>query len=106
MSSRPRQSPSRGGAARPAARPAGRREPAGFVSPWEHGSSLYRRMVLTGSGLFLVGIVLSVVGSATHRLPLSQAALVVLGLGVLVHLAAQMVRFRQAARRQGGQPRG
>jgi len=63
-------------------------------------------MVLTGSGLFLVGIVLSVVGSATHRLPLSQAALVVLGLGVLVHLAAQMVRFREAARRQGGRPRG
>ena len=49
---------------------------------------------------------LSVVGSATHRLPLSQAALVVLGLGVLVHLAAQMVRFREAARRQGGRPRG
>lgn len=101
MSSRPRQSPSRGGAARPAARPAGRREPVGFVSPWEHGSRLYRALVLTGSALFLVGIVLAVVGGTTGRLAVSGTALGVLGAGVAVHLSAQLVRFRQAARRQG-----
>ncbi|MDY6055606.1 hypothetical protein [Micrococcus sp.] len=76
--------------------------PAGFVSPWQNGSALYRRLLLTGSGLFLVGIVLSVVGALMHRPPVSFAALGVLGLGVLVHLAAQTVRVRQAARRQGG----
>lgn len=83
--------------------PAPSRPPAstGFVSPWEHGSPLYRRMVLTGSALFLVGIVLSVVGALSERLPLSWAALAILGLGVLVHMSAQLVRFRQAARRQG-----
>lgn len=72
----------------------------GFVSPWEHGSRLYRGMVLTGSGLFLVGIVLAVVGSATGRLPLSWTALGVLGAGILVHLSAQLVRLREAGRRQ------
>lgn len=85
--------------ASPDRRPADAARP-GFTSPWEHGSALYRRMVLTGSGLFLVGIVLAVVGSLTHRLPVSWTALVILGLGVLVHLTAQAVRFREAARRQ------
>ncbi|WP_257643125.1 hypothetical protein [Micrococcus luteus] len=78
------------------------RSAGGFVSPWEHGSGLYRGMVLAGSALFLVGIVLSVVGSTTHRLPLSWTALAVLGAGVLMHLSAQLVRLRQAGRRQRG----
>lgn len=77
---------------------------SGFVSPWENGSPLYRRMVLTGSALFLVGIVLSVVGAMTHRLPLSWTALAILGLGMLVHLSAQLVRFRQAAARSAARP--
>ena len=46
---------------------------------------------------------LSVVGAATHRLPLSWTALGVLGAGVLVHLTAQTVRFREASRRQAEQ---
>ncbi|MFI7398371.1 hypothetical protein [Micrococcus luteus] len=75
--------------------------PRGFVSPWEHGSRLYRTLVLTGSALFLVGIVLAVVGGTSGRLAVSGAALGVLGAGVAVHLSAQLVRFRQAARRQG-----
>ena len=46
---------------RPAHQPArGTTAPRGFVSPWEHGSRLYRTLVLTGSALFLVGIVLAV----------------------------------------------
>lgn len=70
----------------------------GFVSPWEHGSRLYRGMVLTGSALFLIGIVLSVVGATAHVLALSWTALGVLGAGVLVHLSAQLVRLREAGR--------
>ncbi|EZP38134.1 hypothetical protein [Micrococcus luteus] len=57
--------------------------------------------MLTGSVLFLVGIVLAVVGGTTGRLAVSGTALGVLGAGVAVHLSAQLVRFRQAARRQG-----
>ena len=78
----------------------------GFVSPWEDGSPLYRRMVLAGSALFLVGIVLSVVGALTERLPLSWTALVILAVGVLVHLSAQTVRLREAGRRQAEGDRG
>ena len=54
---RPAHQPTRGTAA-----------PRGFVSPWEHGSRLYRTLVLTGSALFLVGIVLAVVGGTSGRL--------------------------------------
>jgi len=87
---------------RPARQPArDTAAPRGFVSPWENGSRLYRILVLTGSALFLVGIVLAVVGAAGGRLAVSGMALGVLGAGVAVHLSAQLVRFRQAARRQG-----
>ena len=48
-----------------------------------------------------VGIVLAVVGGTTGCLAVSGTALGVLGAGVAVHLSAQLVRFRQAARRQG-----
>ena len=48
-----------------------------------------------------MGIVLAVVGGTTGRLAVSGTALGVLGAGVAVHLSAQLVRFRQAARRQG-----
>ncbi|MDO4240881.1 hypothetical protein [Micrococcus sp.] len=85
---------------RPSRRPAPSDPRPGFVSPWQNGSSLYRRIVLAGSGLFLLGIVLSVVGALTERLPLSWAALAILAVGVLVHLTAQTVRLREAGRRQ------
>ena len=78
---------------------------AGWVSPWENGSVLYRRLVLTGSGLFLVGIILSIVGAVLDRSAVSLTALAVLGGGVLVHLSAQLVRLRQAVRRGSQGPR-
>ena len=91
---------------RPSRRPAPSEPRPGFVSPWENGSPLYRRMVLAGSALFLIGIVLSAVGALTGRLPLSWTALVVLAVGVLMHLSAQTVRLREAGRRQAEGERG
>jgi len=70
---------------------------------WDNGSNLYRRLVLTGSGLFLVGIVLAIVGAVSERLPVSWIALGILGFGVLCHLTAQTVRFRDAARNRAAQ---
>lgn len=70
---------------------------------WDNGSNLYRRLVLTGSGLFLVGIVLAIVGAVSGRLPVSWTALGILGFGVLCHLTAQTVRFRDAARNRAAQ---
>lgn len=75
-----------------------RPQSTGMAGMWDNGSNLYRRLVLTGSGLFLVGIVLAVVGAATERLPVSWTALAILGVGVLCHLTAQTVRFRDAGR--------
>lgn len=75
-----------------------RPQSSGMAGMWDDGSPLYRRLLLTGSGLFFVGIVLAIVGAVTERLPVSWAALAVLGVGVLCHLTAQTVRFRDAAR--------
>ncbi|MDO5634512.1 MAG: hypothetical protein Q4G34_06535 [Micrococcus sp.] len=70
----------------------------GFISPWTNGSRLYRGMVIAGSALFLIGIVLSVIGASTGQLTLSWTALFILGAGVLMHMTAQVTRFREAAR--------
>lgn len=79
---------------------------SGLAGMWDNGSNLYRRLVLTGSGLFLVGIVLAIVGALTVRLPLSWTALAILGVGVLCHLTAQTVRFRDAARNRAAHDAG
>lgn len=80
-----------------------RPQSTGMAGMWDNGSNLYRRLVLTGSALFLVGIVLAVVGAMTSRLPVSWTALAILGVGVLCHLTAQTVRFRDAARNRAAQ---
>lgn len=80
-----------------------RPQSTGMAGLWDNGSTLYRRLVLTGSGLFFVGIVLAIVGAVTERLPVSWTALAILGAGVLCHLTAQTVRFRDAARNRAAQ---
>ena len=73
-------------------------QPTGLALMWENGSALYRRMVLTGSGLFFVGIVLSIIGAFVDSTGISFIALGVLAAGVVVHLLAQTIRFRDADR--------
>jgi threonine/homoserine/homoserine lactone efflux protein len=72
------------------------------MNPWDNGSELYRRTLLTGTGLILLGIVLAVLGAVLHALPVQWTAIGVIGLGLVTHLAAQLVRARDARRRHRG----
>lgn len=73
---------------------------ASFTTPWDTGSHLYRRLLLTGMSLIGVGIVLAIVGASAQMLPVSWAALSLIGAGLVVHVCAQVIRFRDARRRE------
>lgn len=80
---------------------------AGF-NPWDSGSPVYRRTLLTGMAVIGVGIVLAILGAITQVMTVSYIALAVIVLGLGVHLCAQWSRFRQASRERrerGGGPR-
>ncbi|WP_210417153.1 hypothetical protein [Citricoccus sp. SGAir0253] len=70
-----------------------------MFTPWDHGSTAYRTTLLTGTGLILLGIILSVLGALASALPLQWTALVLIGAGLVTHLAAQVLRIRDARRR-------
>jgi hypothetical protein len=70
-----------------------------MFNPWDHGSKAYRITLLTGTGLILVGILLSLIGGAIRITPVQWGAIGLIGLGLLTHLAAQVLRIRDARRR-------
>jgi hypothetical protein len=70
-----------------------------MFTPWDHGSKAYRITLLTGTGLILLGIILAVAGGGLQVLPLQWAAIGLIGLGLITHLAAQVLRIRDARRR-------
>ncbi|MGO1181776.1 MAG: hypothetical protein ACTHZ5_06175 [Micrococcaceae bacterium] len=73
---------------------------ASFTTPWDTGSHLYRRLLLTGMSLIGVGIVLAIIGALAQMLPVSWLALSLIGAGLVVHICAQVIRFRDARRRE------
>ncbi|MGM7671386.1 hypothetical protein [Microbacterium sp. A93] len=78
-----------------------------MFNPWDNGSRPYRITLLTGTGLILLGIVLAVVGGAVSLLPLQWTAIGLIGLGLVTHLAAQVLRARDSRlRNRGGSSRG
>lgn len=70
-----------------------------MFNPWDDGSTAYRITLLTGTGLILLGILLSLLGAAITLTPLQWAAIGLIGLGLITHLAAQVLRIRDARRR-------
>ncbi|HRO29961.1 hypothetical protein [Citricoccus sp.] len=70
-----------------------------MFNPWENGSRAYRITLLTGTGLILSGILLSVLGGALTLTPLQWGAIGLIGAGLITHLAAQVLRIRDARRR-------
>jgi uncharacterized membrane protein YhhN len=72
-----------------------------MFSPWENGSTAYRITLLTGTGLILTGILLSILGGALTLTPLQWGAIGLIGAGLVTHLAAQVLRIRDARRRHG-----
>ncbi len=82
--------------------------PRGGYNPWETGSTVYRRALLSGMAVLGLGILLAIIGAIAQVMVISWIALGIIGLGLVIHLFAQWTRFRQAQRdrdQRGGVPR-
>lgn len=70
------------------------------MNPWDLGSPLYRKLVISAMVLIGVGILLSVFAAVASVQPLTWAALAFIITGLLTHLAGLVVRARDARARQ------
>ncbi|NKX53512.1 hypothetical protein [Arthrobacter mobilis] len=69
------------------------------MNPWDLGSPLYRKLVISAMVLIAAGIVLSLIAAAAGLPGLSWPALAIIAAGLLVHLAGLVVRARDARAR-------
>ena len=70
------------------------------MNPWDLGSPLYRKLVISAMVLIGVGILLSVIAASASIPGLLWVALAVIITGLLTHVAGLMVRLRDARARQ------
>jgi putative exporter of polyketide antibiotics len=70
------------------------------MNPWDLGSPLYRKLVISAMVLIGVGILLSIFGAVGRVQPLTWVALAFIITGLLTHLAGLVVRARDARARQ------
>jgi hypothetical protein len=70
------------------------------MNPWDLGSPLYRKLVVSAMVLIGAGIVLALIAAAARMPALSWSALAVIAAGLLTHLAGLVVRARDARARQ------
>ncbi|MHA7287083.1 hypothetical protein ACX80I_12440 [Arthrobacter sp. MDT3-44] len=69
-------------------------------TPWETGSDLYRRLVVSALVTTAIGILIAVVGAATDRPGLVVTGIPIIVVGMVCHLAGMVVRARDARRRR------
>lgn len=68
-------------------------------TPWDTGSPLYRRLLLTSLALTGIGILIAVAGSATGSDALVFTGVPVILTGLLTRIAGLVVRGRDVRRR-------
>jgi hypothetical protein len=66
------------------------------MNPWDLGSPLYRKLVISAMVLIGVGILLSIFGATSGTPTLSWAALAFIITGLLTHLVGLVVRAKDA----------
>lgn len=69
-------------------------------TPWDTGSDLYRRLVITALILTGAGILITVLGAATGSNATVFTGIPVLVAGLMTHLAGMVVRARDTRRRR------
>ncbi|MBJ2120403.1 hypothetical protein I6N91_05365 [Arthrobacter sp. MSA 4-2] len=69
-------------------------------TPWDTGSVLYRRLLISALILTGAGIALALAGAAADAEAAVFAAMPVIGAGLLCHIAGMVVRTRDARRRR------
>ena len=71
-------------------------------TPWETGSALYRKLVVSALVISGAGVLMVVVGAISDAPLLMYIAAPVIGVGMCLHLAGMVVRARDARRRMKG----
>ncbi|MBD7995105.1 hypothetical protein H9639_07340 [Arthrobacter sp. Sa2CUA1] len=71
-------------------------------TPWETGSPLYRRLVVTALSVTGAGILMVLLGAVTNQQIIMYLALPVIVVGMSAHLSGMVVRARDAKRRMKG----
>ena len=62
---------------------------------WATAPTRYKVLVFSAMGLIAAGIILNVAGNAAHNQGLMVASLPVIGLGLVLHVVALVVRGQQ-----------
>ncbi|MFC3300166.1 hypothetical protein FJV46_02955 [Arthrobacter agilis] len=68
-------------------------------TPWETGSDLYRKLVISALVTTALGILVAVVGAVTDQRTLVFTAIPIIVAGMVCHLAGMVVRSRDMRRR-------
>ena len=68
-------------------------------TPWETGSDLYRKLVVSALVTTALGILVAVAGAATDRAGLVFTGIPIIVVGMVCHLAGMVVRSRDVRRR-------
>ncbi|WP_434993426.1 hypothetical protein [Arthrobacter sp. Ld5] len=68
-------------------------------TPWETGSDLYRKLVVSALVTTALGILIAVVGAMTDRSGLVYTGIPVIVVGMVCHIAGLVVRSRDTRRR-------
>jgi hypothetical protein len=71
-------------------------------TPWETGSDLYRKLVVTALVTTAVGVLIAVTGAATGRTGLVYTGIPVIVVGMVCHLTGMVIRTRDMRRRLKG----
>ncbi|MFB9715891.1 DUF3188 domain-containing protein [Arthrobacter methylotrophus] len=62
---------------------------------WATASATYKTLVFGAMGLIAVGIILTIIGNTSHNQGLAVTSLFVIGLGLVLHVVARVVRGQQ-----------
>ena len=68
-------------------------------TPWETGSDLYRKLVVSALVTTAIGILVAVIGAVTARTGIVYTGIPIIVLGMLCHVAGMVVRSRDLRRR-------
>ncbi len=68
-------------------------------TPWETGSDLYRKLVVSALVTTAVGILVAIVGAVTDNSALVLTGIPVIVVGMVCHLAGMVIRTRDMRRR-------
>lgn len=68
-------------------------------TPWESGSDLYRKLVVSALVTMGLGILIAVIGAVTDQRSLVLTGIPIIVAGMVCHLAGMVVRSRDTLRR-------